>query len=126
MTDFLASMYHAPYDHDDVAHELGLPRLTADQLISTGGNRGWVHWADVPLTWEDSAEPYAMVRIEIMAMPAQFFRFTIEPKSGDGQACVLSTGSGKVSDYWPSVLLVAQGMLVIDSVASVAHPSPEG
>lgn len=45
----------------------------------------------------------ASVKVEVSCMPAQFWRFTITSKIEDVQDGVLSTGSGTLAQYWPSV-----------------------
>lgn len=65
------------------------------------------NWHDVGTVELDSAS----VRIEVCCLPAQFYRFTIEPKIEDVQHAVLTTGSGGLSDFWPAIELWAEGML---------------
>lgn len=61
------------------------------------------------------------VTIEIMAMPAQFYRFTVA--TSEGARYVIETGSGTLHSYWPSVLLVAEGMFCTTRVDSPAANS---
>lgn len=56
---------------------------------------------------------WATVRVEVCQMPAMFWRFTIDPSIVDVDAVTLSTGSGDLADYWPSVLLFATGMMTV-------------
>lgn len=53
----------------------------------------------------------ASVKVEVYCAPAQFWRFTVTPKAEDVQAGVLTTGSGTLSEYWPSVVQWATGLL---------------
>lgn len=54
----------------------------------------------------------ANIKIWVTCMPAQFWRFEIE--TDEDKKFEVSTGSGSMSDYWSSVLKVAEGMLVIN------------
>ena len=53
----------------------------------------------------------AKVKISVECWPAQFWRFEII--SSEGEKYKLSTGSGTLSRYWESILLFAEGMIVI-------------
>ena len=55
----------------------------------------------------------ASVTIHVTCMPAQFWHFEIVRQNGE--RCEISTGSGALSDFWPSVLLIADGMLVVQN-----------
>lgn len=52
----------------------------------------------------------ATIKVEVSALPAQFWRFTVTQEEG---VTVLTTGSGGFSDYWPIAKLVADNMLII-------------
>ena len=56
----------------------------------------------------------ANIKIWVTCMPAQFFRFEIE--TDEDKKFEVSTGSGSMSDYWSSVLKVAEGMLVVNAL----------
>lgn len=55
----------------------------------------------------------ASVEIWVTCMPAQFWQFIIE--TDEGRKFEATTGSGSLSDYWPSILKIAEGMLVVRS-----------
>lgn len=58
---------------------------------------------------------WARVTIECCAMPAHFWRFSIEQADvEDVQSMTLKTGSGSLTEYWPTVLHVANGCLHIE------------
>jgi hypothetical protein len=52
------------------------------------------------------------VNVWVCAMPAQFWKFEITPFDSD-KLIVLSTGSGNLATYWPTVRLFAGGMIGI-------------
>ena len=47
-------------------------------------------------------------------MPAQFWKFEVE--TDEDYKCVITTGSGALSDYWQSVLKVAEGCFVVNAL----------
>ena len=53
----------------------------------------------------------ANVKISVICMPAQFWEFEIE--TDEDYKCVVATGSGTLSNYWQSILLIAEGCLEI-------------
>lgn len=72
--------------------------------------------------------PAAVVKVEVVAYPAQFWRFTVtrprdetenDPEAPNGFRSVyepvevfeITTGSGGFSDYWPIAKAVAQNMV---------------
>lgn len=85
--------------------ELGLPRRAAAN-----------EWVDLGTVEHRPGGPdekvWAEIRIEACAMPARFWRFTIEGAIEDVHPITLETGSGTLSDFWPTVLLFAGGLLV--------------
>lgn len=54
------------------------------------------------------------VRVRVSCMPAQFWVFDVlpDPEHSDARPIRLSTGSGSLSDYWPTVVLFLKGMMV--------------
>lgn len=54
----------------------------------------------------------AKVKISVTCMPAQFWKFEIE--TDEDYKYVIRTGSGALSDYWNSVIKVAEGMFVVE------------
>jgi hypothetical protein len=53
------------------------------------------------------------VTVSVYPMPAQFWTFDIEPETTDGKPCRVSTGSGSLIDYWPTIELLASGMITV-------------
>lgn len=92
-------------------------RALADRLmLRETGRRSADGWRilGMALFAYDDTEPWADVLVEVMPMPARFWRFTITPLKKDVQAVTLSTGSGSLLDYWPTVVLFAGGMMHAD------------
>lgn len=58
------------------------------------------------------------VEISVQCLPAQFWRFKIDAKESSRKYEV-STGSGTLSDYWPMVVKMVNGMFVVKSVEKV-------
>jgi hypothetical protein len=56
----------------------------------------------------------ANVKISVTCMPAQFWKFEVE--TDEDYKCVIKTGSGALSDYWQSVLKVAEGCFVVNAL----------
>lgn len=54
------------------------------------------------------------IKAYVTCMPAQFWRFEIT--TVQNQKFEVKTGSGSLSDYWPSILQIAEGMLVIKQI----------
>jgi hypothetical protein len=50
-------------------------------------------------------------------MPAQFWEFEVE--TDEDYKCVIETGSGFLSDYWGSVLKVAEGCFIVNGTPSL-------
>jgi hypothetical protein len=55
------------------------------------------------------------VKIWVTAAPAQFWHFKVYCAE-NSKVHKVSTGSGSLSDYWPSVRLMAEGLLTVDEV----------
>ena len=81
--------------------QLGLPPFKAK-----GGERTLV--GRVP--FKDGS----YVKVWVTAAPAQFWHFEVYCVEGD-RIHKVSTGSGSLSDYWPTVRLLAEGLLVVDA-----------
>ena len=61
--------------------------------------------------------PAGKVKVEVTCFPAKFWRFQIFPSDeSDGQRIIISTGSGLLRAYWPSVVMFLEGMLVIEEI----------
>jgi hypothetical protein len=91
------------YDVDrDLMLELGL---------KTNFNRDWTDVGTVTIG-------NSTVKVEVAAMPAQFFRFTIrrpvEGKSDVYERFVMSTGSGSFGEYWPAAKHLALNCLDVE------------
>ena len=56
----------------------------------------------------------AKVKISVTCVPAQFWEFEVE--TDEDYKCVIRTGSGALSDYWQSVLKVAEGCFVVNAL----------
>lgn len=54
------------------------------------------------------------VKISVTCMPAQFWEFEVE--TDEGKNWLIETGSGALSDYWESVMKVAEGCFVVSPV----------
>lgn len=86
-------------------------------LRTTGFTRDWTTLGTVVI--HDRTPVATTVKVEVAALPAQFWRFTVRrPADKDGpveaESLVITTGSGRFTDYWPSVCLVADNCLHID------------
>jgi hypothetical protein len=117
------------------AYEYNGDKALMEQL----GLRTWNFerkWTDLGTVTVQEAEPdgeygprpAATVKVEVSALPAQFFRFTVtrprdESEVVDGKVrgiyeplerFVLRTGSGGFSKFWPMAKAVAEDMLTID------------
>lgn len=54
------------------------------------------------------------ITIEVMKMPAAFWRFTLAAWPADNQPVrTMTTGSGTLVDFWPTVLLLHTGMFKV-------------
>lgn len=56
----------------------------------------------------------AKVKISVTCMPAQFWQFEVE--TDEGHKFNIETGSGSLSDYWDSVMKVAESMFVVNAL----------
>lgn len=69
--------------------------------------------------YDGKAEVAYRVVIGVTPLPAMFWQFDVEPVTTDGKAVRVTTGSGALSDYWPSVKLLAEGMLNVRPLGEV-------
>jgi hypothetical protein len=102
----------------ELFRQLGLREFAIGQGWSDSDPRlnDWRDLGTVEFEW-------AEVRVEVCCLPAQFFRFTITAKTEDVQGTVLTTGSGALSDFWPTIDLWASGMIgVAKEAAANAEP----
>jgi hypothetical protein len=68
----------------------------------------------------------AQVKIEAIAYPAMFFRFTItglEDRAGTA-GIVLKTGSGAIHNYWPIVKTFAENMIWAEPIPRLTPVNP--
>lgn len=56
----------------------------------------------------------AKVKISVTCIPAQFWQFEVE--TDEGRKFHIETGSGSLSDYWDSIMKVAEGMFVVNAL----------
>lgn len=56
----------------------------------------------------------AKVKISVTCMPAQFWQFEVE--TDEGNKFNIETGSGSLSNYWDSVIKVAEDMFVVNAL----------
>ena len=56
----------------------------------------------------------ASVKISVTCMPAQFWKFEVE--TDEDHKFIIKTGSGSLSDFWESVMKVAEGMFVVNAL----------
>lgn len=59
---------------------------------------------------------YGNVDIKVTGLPAQFWEFDIWCATNQKHT-KLSTGSGSLSEYWPTVELILKDMIVIESIS---------
>lgn len=59
----------------------------------------------------------AKVKIFVSCLPAQFWRFEITTE--EGLIFNINTGSGFLYEFWPSIVLIADGRLNIDYIKKI-------
>lgn len=96
-----------------------IPLMTELGLRIFGYTRDWLDIGTVQLHEPDEYHPNpTLIKVEVSAMPAKFWRFTITKDSDTIEPTlekiVVSTGSGLFTTYWPSIKLIADNMLVIE------------
>ena len=57
----------------------------------------------------------ATVKIWVKCLPSQFYRFVVE--DDEGRIYLIETGSGTLSDFWPTAEAVAKNMVVISRLS---------
>lgn len=95
-------------------------------------------WNDLGTVVRDKGNPHGeygpkpptTIKVEVAALPAKFWRFTVtRPRDAaetlpDGtvrgvyepvEVRVITTGSGAFTDYWPTVELIADHMLDVEA-----------
>lgn len=87
----------------ELFHELGLKTFKTDSQEE-------LFVGEYKLPHYDKAN----VKISVTCMPAQFWKFEVE--TDEDYKCVIKTGSGSLSDYWQSVLKVAEGCFVVNAL----------
>lgn len=78
-------------------------------------------WTDLGTVKLYDDEPLPTIKVEVSALPAQFFRFTVTRKAdtvepAPNEVLVIRTGSGSLATYWPSVRHVAQNCFDVTTV----------
>lgn len=94
-------------------------------------------WTDLGTVTVEEAEPRneygprpaATVRVEVAALPAQFWRFTVTRPRDESETLpdgrvrgiyepvetrVVTTGSGNFGEYWPAAKMIAQHVLDVE------------
>lgn len=88
-------------------------------LMTSLGLRTWSferEWLELGTVVVSSGATPATVKVEVLALPAQFFRFTIVRKSegsDEDEVTVLKTGSGGFTSYWPTAKMFAENMITV-------------
>ena len=94
------STYYTHNGDADLARQLGLRQTTF--------GREWTNLGEVQCA-------AGKVMVEVVAYPAQFFRFTFTPnRDSEAAPVVLQTGSGGLGDYWPIAEKFGNGMLEVE------------
>lgn len=107
-------------------------------LRTTNFQRKWTELGTVVVREADplhcfGPHPETTIKVEVLACPAQFWRFTIIRPKDDAETIdgkvrgiyfplerqVINTGSGSFVDYWPIAKLVAEHMFDIENSAVV-------
>lgn len=57
---------------------------------------------------------YGYVKVFVTCMPAQFFRFEVVLSIDVRRSYNITTGSGNLCTYWPSIELMLEDMLVVE------------
>ena len=90
-------------------------------LRQHGFDRDWTALGTVTLP-NGAKTPAATVEVEVCALPAQFWRFTItrprwdeDSDSYHTERSVMTTGSGGFSDFWPHAKLIAENMVRVEA-----------
>lgn len=87
----------------ELFHELGLKTFKTD-------NKKELFVGEYKLPHYNKAN----VKISVICMPAQFWKFEVE--TDEDYKCIIRTGSGTLSDYWNSVIKVAEGRFVVNAL----------
>jgi hypothetical protein len=104
---------HGPYPFTGELEFLrlhGLPRYSA---------KTWERTLVGEVKMGKVSEGQATVRIWVTCSPAKFWEF--EVTDIEGVRHHVRTGSGCITDFWPSVKLVAMNMLVVRSGEGADH-----
>lgn len=100
--------------------------LSSLGLKTSGFERDWTDLGTVVVQEADDNEyghlPAATVKVEVSALPAQFWKFTIsrpidDGKSEDVEVFEMHTGTGGFTDYWPMAKAVADNMISLEQIA---------
>lgn len=102
------------YDYDvEPMRALGLDVKAATKFSE------YTDFGTVVLHERDAEGPKTTIKVEMMPMPAQFWRFTVtRPRDAvlpDGalerERLVVTTGSGAFRDFWPMAVAIAENCL---------------
>lgn len=91
-------------------------------LKTTGFGRDHTDIGTVVVEEARGGKPAATVKVEVTALPAQFFRFTVTRPCDDGdgttaEVFVIRTGTGGFSEYWPMAREIARNMVNVTKVS---------
>lgn len=99
----------------EVLAELGIKHKVVSETFKDLAQGEWAKVAVIWLSYgEKTIEASARIELSVCAMPAIFYKAEIfKAPEGDGMTCVASTGSGRLVQYMPMFIAIAEGMLVI-------------
>lgn len=115
------------------AYESDRPLMESLGLRTVVFDRGWTDLGTVTVEkaeprGEFGPRPASTVRVEVLALPAQFWRFTVtRPRDAcetvDGEVrgiyeplevLTVTTGSGSFAEYWPVATMIANHVLDVE------------
>ena len=105
---FLTDMATTYRQDRPLFEKLGLATFSTD-------NHNKIELGTVTLLYEDG-QVSGKVDIAVTCLPAQFWHFKILSVEDNNQVTAVDTGSGCLSDYWPMVEKIAEGMFCVKSV----------
>lgn len=113
--NWLSGPWHM-YDEDrKVLAELGKQHKVLSETFKDLVHMEWTKVAVIWLTYgEKPHDAAARIELSICAAPAVFYKADIfKAITGDGVDCVVKTGSGRLEQFMPMFIAIAEGMLVI-------------
>lgn len=98
--------------------------MTSLGLRTSGFGRDWTDLGTVTLDSQREERPDTTIKVEVTAVPAQFFRFTITRPNEDNcenggmplEVFEITTGSGSFGEYYEVALLVAGDRLNVKEI----------